>query len=132
MFWKLHVYYYSFAQVLYPPRNIQNEIMFCTGLLVVIIVFETSWETHKCKKLLHNVCKKYTLVFHFVSPRRETMINFESMKINGYSYAFINARNPKASVNYKFSTYIFQEHAVTCNCNIFIDVILHHSASKYK
>ena len=118
--------------MLYPPKKLRNEVMLCTGLLLVIIVFETSWETHKCKKTLHKVCKKYTLVFHFVSHRRETVTNFGSMKINGYSYAFINARNPKACVNYKFSTYIFQKHAVTCNSNIFVDVILHHSASKYK
>ena len=33
---------------------------------------------------------------------KEKMENFEKIKINGHSYAFINVRIPKACVNYKF------------------------------
>ena len=43
------------------------------------------------------------------------MANFGKIKINGYSYAFINVKNPKACVNYKFfdkqkDIVIFEKH----------------------
>ena len=43
---------------------------------------------------------------------KEKMENFEKIKINGHSYAFINVRIPKACVNYKFFD---KQKTVFCN-----------------